>query len=95
MSIPIPSDPASAAKTVGSKVAGSTADVLVAGAKGAASVIPSVSSLSSLIPTITGDLRHFVLRIVEGVLGIILIAVGVASLTKAVPIATKVAGVLA
>lgn len=37
------------------------------------------------------DIGHWILRIGEVVLGIVLIAVGVAHVTKAVPVATKIA----
>ena len=60
-----------------------------AGATAAAEAVKSLNPLAGLFQA------HIWLRVAEVGLGVILIAVGVAKLTNAVPIATKVAGAVA
>lgn len=70
------------------------------GIRKAAGAVPGVNSTLSGLASI-GDFFARLseastwLRLAEGLLGVILIAVGVARLTHAVPIATKIAGAVA
>lgn len=62
-------------------------------ATGAASTIPGVAQIGSFFSALAQGSTW--IRVAEGLLGIILIAVGLARLTHAVPIATKIAGAVA
>jgi hypothetical protein len=64
-----------------------------AAATGVANSIPGLSQIGSFFGALAQG--NTWIRVAEGLLGIILIAVGLARITHAVPIATKIAGAVA
>lgn len=60
---------------------------------GAAASIPGVQQIGDFFSTLAEG--NTWIRIAEGLLGIVLIAIGLARITHAVPIATKIAGAVA